>query len=105
MANAGVANQEAPERSILEVALVCAITGVCAFLLSETYGRDMDETRETLPDAAPGSGSRQRNCTTKATTEMPPVTVRAGGISRERGARPCTKPSSTRSPTASPTSP
>lgn len=31
------------------MALVCAITGVCAFLLSETYGRDMDETQETSP--------------------------------------------------------
>ena len=59
MANAGVANQEAPERSILEVALVCAITGVCAFLLSETYGRDMDETRETSPGRGAAVGIQE----------------------------------------------
>jgi metabolite-proton symporter len=28
------------------MAFVCALTGVCAFLLSETYGRSMDETEE-----------------------------------------------------------
>ena len=38
------------------MALVCAITGVCAFLLSETYGRDMDETTET----SPGRGAAAR---------------------------------------------
>ena len=31
------------------MAVVCAITGVCAFLLSETYGRDMDETEAQSP--------------------------------------------------------
>ena len=34
------------------MAVVCAITGVCAFLLSETYGRDMDETSESSPGRA-----------------------------------------------------
>ena len=58
MANAGAVNQEAPERSILKVALA----------------------------ALAGSRSRRRNHTTRTKTEMPPATVRAGGISRERGA-------------------
>ena len=34
------------------MAVVCAITGVCAFLLSETYGRDMDETEAQSPGRA-----------------------------------------------------
>jgi hypothetical protein len=28
------------------MAVICAITGACAFLLAETYGRSMDETSE-----------------------------------------------------------
>ena len=30
------------------MAVICAITGACAFLLSETYGRSMDESEEAL---------------------------------------------------------
>jgi hypothetical protein len=41
------------------MALVCAITGVCAFLLSETYGRDMDETRETSPGRGAAVGIQE----------------------------------------------
>ena len=46
---------------MVRLALVCAITGVRAFLLSETYGRDMDETRETFRETSretsPGRGA------------------------------------------------
>ena len=41
------------------MAFVCAITGVCAFLLSETYGRDMDETAETSPGRATAAGTQE----------------------------------------------
>ena len=41
------------------MAVVCAITGVCAFLLSETYGRDMDETGETSPDRTASTGMQE----------------------------------------------
>ena len=41
------------------MAVVCAITGVCAFLLSETYGNDMDETRETSPGRAASTGMQE----------------------------------------------
>jgi MFS family permease len=34
------------------MAFVCAVTGVSAFLLAETYGSDMDETGETSPGRA-----------------------------------------------------
>jgi metabolite-proton symporter len=36
------------------MAVVCAITGVCAFLLAETYGSDMDEAAEAAPERNPG---------------------------------------------------
>ncbi len=41
------------------MAAVCAITGVCAFLLSETYGRDMDETSATSPGRATAAGAQE----------------------------------------------
>ena len=41
------------------MAAVCAITGVCAFLLSETYGRDMDETAEASPGRATAAGTQE----------------------------------------------
>lgn len=41
------------------MAAVCAITGVCAFLLSETYGRDMDETSATSPGRATAAGTQE----------------------------------------------
>jgi len=36
------------------MAVICAITGVCAFLLAETYGRSMDETSEAARERGPG---------------------------------------------------
>jgi hypothetical protein len=41
------------------MAVVCAITGVCAFLLSETYGRSMDETPEASREREPGAGVQE----------------------------------------------
>jgi metabolite-proton symporter len=41
------------------MALVCAITGVCAFLLSETYGRSMDETPEAPREGELSTGVRE----------------------------------------------
>ena len=41
------------------MAVVCAITGVCAFLLSETYGNDMDETGETSPGRTASTGMQE----------------------------------------------
>ena len=41
------------------MAVVCAITGVCAFLLSETYGRSMEETPETSNQREPGAGVQE----------------------------------------------
>ena len=41
------------------MALVCAITGVCAFLLSETYGRSMDETAEAERERGPATGMQE----------------------------------------------
>jgi metabolite-proton symporter len=41
------------------MAVVCAITGVCAFLLSETYGRSMEETPETSSQREPGAGVQE----------------------------------------------
>src|SRR5215210_8061992 len=36
------------------MAVICAITGACAFLLAETYGRSMDETSEASRERGPG---------------------------------------------------
>jgi len=36
------------------MAVVCAITGICAFLLSETYSRSVDETSEATRERGPG---------------------------------------------------
>jgi metabolite-proton symporter len=41
------------------MAVVCAITGVCAFLLSETYGRSMDETSEAARERGPTAGMQE----------------------------------------------
>ena len=41
------------------MAAVCAITGVCAFLLSETYGRSMDETEEASRERGPAAGMQE----------------------------------------------
>ena len=41
------------------MAAVCAITGVCAFLLSETYGRSMDETSEAARERGPTAGAQE----------------------------------------------
>jgi metabolite-proton symporter len=45
------------------MAVVCAITGVCAFLLSETYGRDMDETGAESPGRGAASTGMQEPTT------------------------------------------
>jgi metabolite-proton symporter len=36
------------------MAVVCAISGICAFLLAETYGRSMDEASEASRERGPG---------------------------------------------------
>lgn len=36
------------------MAVICAITGACAFLLAETYGRSMDEISEASRERGPG---------------------------------------------------
>ena len=41
------------------MAVVCAITGVCAFLLSETYGRSMDEDSEASRERGPGANVQE----------------------------------------------
>ena len=41
------------------MAVVCAITGVCAFLLSETYGQSMDEAAEASPERGPAAGMQE----------------------------------------------
>jgi metabolite-proton symporter len=41
------------------MAVVCALTGVCAFLLSETYGQSMDETPEASREREPGAGLQE----------------------------------------------
>jgi len=41
------------------MAAVCAITGVCAFLLSETYGRSMDETSEAARERGATAGVQE----------------------------------------------
>ena len=39
--------------------LVCAISGLCAFLLAETYGRSMDESEEASRERGPASGAQE----------------------------------------------
>ncbi len=41
------------------MAVVCAISGVCAFLLSETYGRSMDEAEEASRERGPAAGMQE----------------------------------------------
>ena len=41
------------------MAVVCAITGVCAFLLSETYGQSMDEAAEASRERGPAAGMQE----------------------------------------------
>ena len=41
------------------MAVICVITGVCAFLLSETYGRSMDETAEASRERGPTAGVQE----------------------------------------------
>ena len=41
------------------MAAVCAISGLCAFLLAETYGRSMDEAEETSRERGPGAGAQE----------------------------------------------
>lgn len=41
------------------MAVICAITGVCAFLLSETYGRSMDESEEALRERGPSARAQE----------------------------------------------
>ncbi len=41
------------------MAVVCAITGVCASLLSETYGQSMDETDEASRERGPAAGVQE----------------------------------------------
>ena len=41
------------------MAVVCAITGICAFLLAETYGRSMDETSEASRERGPDTGVQE----------------------------------------------
>jgi metabolite-proton symporter len=41
------------------MAVVCAISGVCAFLLAETYGRSMDEAEEASRERGPGVGAQE----------------------------------------------
>ena len=36
------------------MAVICAITGVCAFRLSETYGGSMDDASEATREREPG---------------------------------------------------
>jgi len=41
------------------MAVVCVITGVCAFLLSETYGQSMDEAAEASRERGPAAGMQE----------------------------------------------
>ena len=41
------------------MAVICAITGACAFLLAETYGRSMDETEEASRERGPTAGAQE----------------------------------------------
>jgi hypothetical protein len=41
------------------MAAVCALTGVCVYLLSETYGRSMDEADEALRERGPSAGMQE----------------------------------------------
>ena len=41
------------------MALVCAISGLCAFLLAETYGRSMDESEEASRERGPATGAQE----------------------------------------------
>ncbi len=41
------------------MAVVCAITGACAFLLSETYGQSMDEAAEASRERGPAAGIQE----------------------------------------------
>ena len=41
------------------MAVICAITGVCAFLLAETYGRSMDEASEAARERGPTAGMQE----------------------------------------------
>jgi metabolite-proton symporter len=45
------------------MAVVCAISGVCAFLLAETYGRSMDESEEASRERGPGAGVQEEPTT------------------------------------------
>ncbi|MEJ7814472.1 MAG: MFS transporter [Rubrobacter sp.] len=41
------------------MAVVCVITGICAFLLAETYGRSMDETAEASRERGTDTGVQE----------------------------------------------
>ncbi|MEJ7843662.1 MAG: MFS transporter [Rubrobacter sp.] len=41
------------------MAVICAITGACAFLLAETYGRSMDETEEASRERGSTAGAQE----------------------------------------------
>jgi hypothetical protein len=41
------------------MALVCAISGFCAFLLAETYGSSMDESEEASRERGPATGAQE----------------------------------------------
>jgi metabolite-proton symporter len=41
------------------MAVICVITGICAFLLAETYGRSMDEAEEASRERGPGAGVQE----------------------------------------------
>jgi metabolite-proton symporter len=41
------------------MAVICAITGVCAYLLAETYGRSMDEADEASRERGPTAGMQE----------------------------------------------
>ena len=41
------------------MAVICAITGACAFLLAETYGRSMDEDSEASRERGPGANVQE----------------------------------------------
>jgi metabolite-proton symporter len=41
------------------MAVICAITGVCAYLLAETYGRSMDEADEASRERGPSAGMQE----------------------------------------------
>jgi hypothetical protein len=41
------------------MAVICAITGLCAFLLAETYGRSMDEAEEASRERGTTAGAQE----------------------------------------------